>query len=142
MPMQNRRFRWGRILLAVVAVYAALILLITIITTGYGVFLGAKAQGAPDQEKIAAFAGMLGASWTPWLGLVFTFIAALWASRRSVSPLLHGLLVGLLVQIIGLCLGSDPSFLGIALGALTIGAGILGGLVSARTYIGENEGTA
>ena len=52
--MKTRRFRWEKVLLAVVAVYIATFLLITIITTGYGVVLGMQAQGAPDGERIAA----------------------------------------------------------------------------------------
>ena len=141
MIMKARRFRWERVLLATVAVYVAIVLLITIATTAYGVLLGMQAQGAPDQEKITGFARMHGATYAPWLGLMVTFLAALWAARRTALPVIHGLLVGLLVNVIGFFTGTELTIMGILVAILTVAAGGLGGFLSAGTQVGPAEGT-
>ena len=54
--------KWGRILVAGIGTQAAVLLVITLVVTGYAFKLAFEVQGAPDQTRIGQFAEYLGRS--------------------------------------------------------------------------------
>ena len=125
--------KWGRILVAGIGTYAAVLLVITLVVTGYAFKLAFEIQGAPDQTRIGQFAEHLSRSSWWVLQILLTAPAAAWAVRRvQRSHQLHGVLIGLVVAVTGLVMGFAMSFRTIAEFALTVGAGWLGGAMAAH----------
>lgn len=86
---------WLPIVLTGLLAFVISIVITTAIVTSYAFTLGFQARGAPDQDKIAAFASRV----IPVLAPVLLSLLVVFGSRRVVrraqSPQLwHGLLVG------------------------------------------------
>jgi hypothetical protein len=125
--------KWGRILLAGIGVPVAVLLLVTLMATGYAFKLAFEVQGAPDQTRIGQFAGHLGRSYWWVLQVLLTVPAAAWAVRKvQGSNELDGVLIGLVVAATGLVMSFSMSFRTITVFALTVGAGWLGAALAAR----------
>lgn len=122
------RVRWGRVLLAGVATHVASVVVAVLLVVVY-TFLAVGPQGEPSTGLIDPLASQV----ATWPLPILTFLAAAWAARRAEEPptaALHGLLVGLLVALIFAVLYFGPfSAGGLALFALTLAAGFVGGLV-------------
>jgi hypothetical protein len=125
--------KWGRILVAGIGTQVLALLVVTLVVTGYAFKLAFAVQGAPDQARIAEFAGYLGRSYSWILQILLTVPAAMWAVRKAESSLdLHGVLVGLVVAVAGLAMDFTLSFRTIVEAALTVGAGRLGAALMAH----------
>ncbi len=125
--------KWGRILVAGTGACVAVLLVITLVVTGYAFKLAFEVQGAPDQTRIAQFAEHLGRSSWWVLQILLTVPAAAWAARKvQSSHQVHGVLIGLVVALTGFVMGFTMSFRTIAEFALTVGAGWLGGAIAAH----------
>jgi hypothetical protein len=133
--------KWGRILVAGIGTQAAVLLVITLVVTGYAFKLAFEVQGAPDQTRIGQFAEYLGRSFWWVLQILLTVPAAAWAVRRvQSSHQLHGVLIGLVVAVTGFVMGFTMSFRTIAVFALTVGAGWLGGAMAAHHRMKQDRG--
>ena len=135
--------RWGRIVLAGIAVPVASLLAITIGVTGFAFRLAFAARGAPDQAEIARFAEHLGrVSWTP-LSVLLTLPAAAWAARRARSlAAAHGILVGLIAAGSGMVFSAPLAWRTLAAVAATLGAGWLGAIIGTRRgHAGDSAGS-
>ena len=125
------RFKWGRVVVAVVAAEALPILLLVVVVFVYG--LVRRADSLPP-EKFALVAGM----WVgPIGGFVATLLFAFWAARGS-SPIPHGAAVGIGAAVLDLVLsivlgGSEPvhPVLLWSNGGRVL-AGVLGGWIASR----------
>ena len=125
--------KWGRILVAGIGTCVAVLLVITLVVTGYAFMLAFQVRGAPDQTRIAQFAEYLGRSSWWVLQILLTVPAAAWAVRKiQSSHQLHGVLIGLVVAAVGSLMAFTISVRTIAAFALTVGAGWLGGAIAAR----------
>lgn len=133
--------KWGRILLAGIGTSVAVLLVITLVVTGYAFKLAFEARGAPDQTRIGQFGEYMGRS-TWWiLQILLTVPAAAWAGRTvQRSQKLHGVLVGLVVAATGLAMGSTMSLRTIAEFALTVGAGWLGAAMASHHRTTRDRG--
>jgi hypothetical protein len=132
--------KWGRILIAGIGTFVAVLLVITLVVTGYAFKLAFEVRGAPDQTRIGQFAEYLGrTSW--WiLQVLLTVPAAAWAVRKARrSHQLHGVLVGLMVAAAGFVMGLTVSVRTITEFALTVGAGWLGGAMGSRLRISSTH---
>jgi hypothetical protein len=121
------RVRWVRIVLAGLVTHVANVIVAVLLVVLY-TFLAAGPQREPSAGVIDPLAGQV----ATWPLPILTFFAAAWAARRaeSATAALHGLLVGLLVVLIFAVLYFGPfSAGGLALFALTLAAGFVGGLV-------------
>jgi len=129
--------KWGRILVAGIGTSVAVLLIITLVVTGYAFKLAFEIRGAPDQTRLAQFAQHLGRSSWWVLQVLLTGPAAAWGVRRlRNSRQLGGVLIGLVVAVTGLAMGLRISVRAIAVFALTVGAGWLGGAIAAH---GRND---
>ena len=133
--------KWGRIVLVGLAVPAAVLLLITLVATGYAFTLAFEVRGAPDQIRIGQFAGHLGRSYWSVLAILATIPAAFWSARRlPASRALHGALIGVVVAGVGFLLGFAISVRTIVAFVLTVAAGWLGGVLAARASRDQASG--
>ena len=133
--------KWFRILVAGIGTSVAVLLVITLVVTGYAFKLAFEVRGAPDQTRIGQFAGYLGRSFWWVLQILLTVPAAAWAVRKvKRSHQLHGVLVGLVVAVTGFVMGFTMSFRTIAEFALTVGAGWLGGAMAAHHRVIQDRG--
>ena len=133
--------RWGRILVAGIGTFAAVLLVITIAATGYAFKLAFEVRGAPDQARIGQFAAQLGRSYWWVLQILLTVPAAAWAVRKvQRSHQLHGVLVGLVAGAAGFAIAFTLSVRTMAASALTVGAGWLGGAMAARHRLKQDRG--
>jgi hypothetical protein len=133
--------RWGRILVAGIGTFVAVLLVITLVVTGYAFKLAFEVRGAPDQARIARFAEHLGRSSWWALQILLTVPAAAWAVRKAQrNPQLHGVLIGLVVAAMGLLMGFTMSVRTMAEFALTVGAGWLGGAMAAHHRMKQERG--
>jgi hypothetical protein len=133
--------KWGRIVVAGIGTSVAVLLIITLVVTGYAFKLAFEVQGAPDQTRIGQFAEYLGRSSGWVLRILLTVPAAAWAVRKvQSSHQLHGVLIGLVVAATGFVMGFTMSVRTIAEFALTVGAGWLGGAVAAHHRMKQDRG--
>jgi hypothetical protein len=133
--------KWGRILVAGIGTCVAVLLVITLVATGYAFKLAFEARGAPDQTRIGQFAEHLGRSSWWVLQILLTVPAAAWAVRKvQSSHQLHGVLIGLVAGATGFLMGFTMSVRTIAEFALTVGAGWLGGAMAARHRMKQDRG--
>jgi hypothetical protein len=133
--------KWGRIFFAGVGTFVAVLLVITLVVTGYAFKLAFEVRGTPDQTRIGQFAEYLGRSFWWVLQILLTVPAAAWAVRKvQISRQLHGVLVGLVVAATGLVMSFTMSVRTIAAFALTVGAGWLGGAMAARRRMKHDRG--
>lgn len=133
--------KWGRILVAGIGTYAAVLLVITLVVTGYAFKLAFEVQGAPDQTRISQFAEHLSRSSWSVLQILLTVPAAAWAVQKvQRSHQLAGVLIGLVVAVTGLAMAFTMSIRTIAEFALTVGAGWLGGAMAAHHRMKQDRG--
>jgi hypothetical protein len=133
--------KWGRILVAGIGVPVAGLLLVTLMATGYAFKLAFEVRGTPDQARIGQFAEYLGRSYWWVLQILLTVPAAAWAVRKGQrSPLLHGVLIGLVVAVTGFVMGFTMSVRTVAACALTVGAGWLGAAMAAHHRTTQDRG--
>ena len=133
--------KWGRILLAGIGTSVAVLLVITLVVTGYAFKLAFELRGAPDQTRIGQFAEYLGRSFWWVLQILLTVPAAAWAVRKvQSSHQLHGVLIGLVVAATGFVMGFTMSLRTIAAFGLTVGAGWLGGAIDTRRRMKQDRG--
>jgi hypothetical protein len=121
------KVRWGRILLAGLATHVANVVVAVLLIVVYTLL----AVG-PQREPSGGIIDPLVSQVATWPVLILMFFAAAWTARRAqpATAALHGLLVGFLVAVIFAVLYFGPfSAGGLALFALTLAAGFLGGLV-------------
>jgi hypothetical protein len=126
--------RWGKVVLAAVAVIFLRIVVVFLVVTIYASYLGFQARGAPDQGMIAAFASSVSVWLTPLATVLLTFLAARWAARavKNGKPI-NGLVAGVLVVVIGWALaafvfsGFNFSMIAVVESLLVLVAGWLGG---------------
>jgi hypothetical protein len=132
--------KWGRILVAGIGTCVAVLLVITLVVTGYAFKLAFEVRGAPDQTRIGQFAEHLSRSSWWVLQILLTIPAAVWAVRKvQRSHQLHGALIGLVVAATGLVMGFTISIRTIGEFALTVGAGWLGGAMAAHHRIEQDR---
>ncbi len=132
--------KWGRILVAGIGTCVAVLLIITLVVTGYAFKLAFEVRGAPDQTRIAQFAEYLSRSSWWVLQILVTVPAAAWAVRKvQRSRKLHGVLIGLVVAATGLLMGFTMSVRTLAEFALTVGAGWLGGAMATHHRMRQNR---
>ncbi|MBU2691114.1 MAG: hypothetical protein KJ970_09300 [Candidatus Eisenbacteria bacterium] len=125
--------KWGRIVLAAVAVPIADMLVITLVVTAYAFMLAFQARGAPDQARITQFAEQFGRSSWFVIGVILTFLAAAWAARGAHrAAWRYGAVVGVIAGITMLFPGFTISPQTLGEFALTAAAGVLGGLLAGR----------
>ena len=124
---EQSRVPWLSIVLTGLLAFVVSIAVSAAVVAGYAFALGMQARGAPDPDKIAAFAGRV----IPVLGPLLLSLLVLFAARRVVrrakSPQLwHGVLVGVmaalptlmfvrspgLVDVVGLLLPLASAWLG------------------------------
>jgi len=133
--------KWGRILVAGIGTSVAVLLVITLVVTGYAFKLAFEVRGAPDQTRIGQFAEHLGRSYWWVLQILLTVPAAAWAVRKvQRSHQLHGVLIGLVVAATGLAMRFTMSVRTMAAFALTVGAGWLGGAMAAHHRMKQDRG--
>jgi hypothetical protein len=96
----SERFRWGRIVLAVLAAEALPILLLVAIVVVYSAI---RPAGLRSPEEFAPLAG----NWVgPIGGFLATLLFAWWAARRAPQrQLAHGAAVGVLTAVLDFSLG-------------------------------------
>ena len=128
MMTQLAHIRWGRLMLAALAVYGVSLIIIFGVIFVYAFALGFQARGAPDLDQIQSFANQVGPLGGRIGTALLTLVVAVWLGRR-VRPMapVHGLLLGLIVGLIPLVFNLTPASVGGA--ALTIGLGWLGGVL-------------
>ena len=130
--------KWGRILLAAVVVPVADLLVITLVVTAYAFKLAFQARGAPDQVRITQFAEQFGRSSWFVIAAVLTLLAAAWVAHRAHrATRRHGAVVGVIAGITTSFPGFTFSLQTLGEFALTVAAGVLGGLLAAR--VGEGS---
>ncbi len=133
--------KWRRILVAGIGTYVAVLLVITLVVTGYAFKLAFEVRGAPDQTRIGQFAEYMGRSLGWVLQVLLTVLAAAWAVRRvESSHQLHGVLIGLVVAATGFVMGFTMTLRTIAEFALTVGAGWLGAAMAAHHRMKQDRG--
>jgi hypothetical protein len=133
--------KWSRILVAGIGTSVAVFLVITLAATGYAFKLAFEVRGAPDQARIGQFAAHLGRSYWWVLQILLTVPAAAWAVRRiQKSAELHGALVGLVAAAAGFAIAFTLSVRTLVAFALTVGAGWLGGALTARHRLKQDRG--
>ena len=133
--------KWGRILVAGMGTYAGVLLVITLVVTGYAFKLAFEVRGAPDQTRIGQFAEYLGRSFWWVLQILLTVPAAAWAVQKvQRSHQLHGVLIGLVVAVTGLVMGFTMSIRTVVEFALTVVAGWLGGAMAAHHRMKQDRG--
>ena len=75
--------KWGRILVAGIGTFLAVLLVITLVVTGYAFKLAFEVRGAPNQALIAQFAEHLGRSSWWALQILLTVPGAAWTARKA-----------------------------------------------------------
>ncbi len=127
---------WAHILLVGLSNNLLALLTVTLIVTGYATLLAFQARGAPDTEKISAFADQIAPIATLILLTLFTLIAG-WrvAIRKHDQMVLTGLLVGVAAAAFRLLMALT-SLNGIAI--ITISATLIAGLCGG--FLRQNRG--
>ena len=134
--------KWGRILLAAVAVPVADLLVITLVVTGYAFKLAFQAQGAPDQVRITQFAEQFGRSSWFVIAAFLTVPAATWVAHSAHrAARRHGTVVGVIAGIATSFPGLTLSLQTLGEFALMVAAGWLGGLLAGRVGSGNPSRT-
>jgi hypothetical protein len=136
--------RWGRILIAAVAVPIAALLIVTLAVTAYAFKLAFAARGAPDQTRISHFAETLGRSSWDLLLIVLVVPAAIWVARSARrSTALHGAITGLAVGGLLLLSGGSLGLRTLIHAALAAAFGWLAALaVQRRKALGSGGGAS
>ena len=118
---------WLSIVLTGLLAFVVSIVVSAAVVAGYAFALGMQARGAPDPEKITAFAGRV----IPFLGPLLLSLLVLFAARRVVrrakSPQLwHGVLVGVVATLPALMFMRSPGLVDVIGLLLPLASGWLG----------------
>lgn len=132
MSAENSRFPAGRIIIAGVVIVLLSVVIVTLVVTGYALYLGIEARGAPDQARIDQFATWISSILSPLLAIVLTFLGGAWIRRkmpdaRPMSGLFLGVLVVILSLLVDTAFGTVLGAVDILWYALVVLAGWLGG---------------
>ena len=124
---EKSRVPWLSIVLTGLLAFVVSIAVTGAIVAGYAFALGMQAQGAPDPDKIAAFANRV----IPFLGPALLSLLVIFAARRVVrrakSPQLwHGVLVGVMAALPTLMFLRSPGFADVVGLLLPLASGLLG----------------
>ena len=97
---EKSRVPWLSIILTGLLAFVVSMAVTAAVVAGYAFFLGMQARGAPDPDKIAAFANRVIPYLAP-LGLsLLVLMAARWVVRRAKSTQLwHGVMVGVVAAL-------------------------------------------
>jgi hypothetical protein len=137
---EKSRVPWFSIVLTGLLAFVVSLAVTAAVVAGYAFFLGMQARGAPDPEKIAAFANRV----IPFLGPLALSLLVLFAARimvrRAKSPRLwHGVLVGVVAALPTLMFMRHPG-LGDVVGLLLPPAsGLLGAYWAMRRVRGAES---
>ena len=137
--VEKSQVPWLSIVLTGLLAFVVSIAATAAVVTGYAFALGMQARGAPDPDKIAAFANRV----IPFLGPLLLSLLVLFAARRVVrrakSPQLwHGVLVGVVAALPTLMFMRGPG-LGDVVGLLLPPAGGLLGAFWAMSRSGTDH---
>ena len=124
---EKSRVPWLSIVLTGLLAFVVSMAGIAAVMAGYAFTLAILAHGAPDPERIAAFANRV----IPFLGPLLLSLLVLFAARRVVrrakSPQLwHGLLVGVIAALPTLMFMRRPGLVDVAGLLLQPASGLLG----------------
>jgi hypothetical protein len=138
MKMEISKVPFGRIVITGFSIIVLSLLIVTLVITGYALYLGFQARGAPDQERIGQFGQWLGSWLTPVLQVVLTFAGARWVRRKSeTTRLSSGLVLGVVVILLAVLsqvlFGWSFQLIDILWFALIVVAGWLGGRPKVET---------
>jgi hypothetical protein len=130
----SAQFRWGRIVLAIIAAETLPILLLLLVVVVYSAI---RPAGSRSPEEFAPLAG----NWVgPIGGFLATLLFAWWAARRAPRrQLVHGAAVGVGTSVLdfslGILLGGGGAIATVFFlsNAGRIIAGVLGGWLAARS---------
>jgi len=124
---EKSRAPWLSIVLTGLLAFVISIVVGAAVVAGYAFALGIQARGAPDPEKIAAFAGRV----MPFLGPLLLSLIVIFAARRVVrrakSPQLwHGVMVGVVATLPALMFVRSPGLVDVVGLLLPLASGWLG----------------
>ncbi len=132
--------RWRRIILSGLLIAVASFAATALVIASYAFSLGMEAHGAPDQQKIQEFASHVGPFWTPIFAIVLTFFGGMRVTRKMKDDaMIHGIILGAFVAMIGIVVGRGFSVRSILLGIVAVAAGWGGAIVSRRKNIREAQ---
>jgi hypothetical protein len=124
---EKSRVPWLSIVVAGLLAFVLSIVVTTAIVTGYAFALGMQARGAPDPNKIAAFASRVIPFLAPLLLSLLVLFAARRVVRRARSPQLwHGVLVGVFAALPTLMFVRSPGLADVVGLLLPLPSGLLG----------------
>ena len=133
MDQSLKEIRWWRIIIGGVLITAASFATTALVIASYAFSLGMETHGAPDQRLIQEYASHVGPFWTPIVAVVLTFLGSLRVTRgMKGEAVLHGIILGIVVVLIGAVVGRGFSLHSVLLGILSVAAGWGGGIVSRR----------
>jgi hypothetical protein len=124
---EKSRVPWLSIVLTGLLAFVISLLVIAVVMAGYAFALGMQARGAPDPNKIAAFANRVIPILAPLLLSLVVVFAARRVVRRARSPQLwHGVLVGVFAALPTLMFLRNPGLVDVVGLLLPLPSGLLG----------------
>jgi hypothetical protein len=124
---EKSRVPWLSIVLTGLLAFVISLLVIAAVMAGYAFALGLQARGAPDPNKIAAFASRVIPILAPLLLSLLVLFAARRVVRRARSPQLwHGVLVGVSAALPTLMFLRNPGLVDVVGLLLPLPSGLLG----------------
>jgi hypothetical protein len=132
---EKSRVPWLSIVLTGLLAFVVSMAVIAAVMAGYAFALAMQAQGAPDPNKIAAFANRV----IPFVGPLVLSLLVLFAARRVVrrakSPQLwHGVLVGVMAALPTLMFMRHPGLADVVGLLLPPASGLLGAFWAIGSY--------
>jgi len=110
MAERLHRVPWLSIILAAMAAFVISVIVTFLVVGGYAFSLGIQARGAPDPNRISAFANQVIPILSPLLLSLLVVLAAYRVVRRAASHRLwHGVLVGVLAALPSLVFTGIPN---------------------------------
>jgi hypothetical protein len=124
---ENSRVPWLSIVLTGLLAFVVSMAVIACVMAGYAFALAMQAHGAPDPNKIAAFANRV----IPFLGSLVLSLLVLFAARKIVrraksAQLWHGALVGVIAALPTLMFMRRPGLVDVVGLLLPPASGLLG----------------
>ncbi len=124
---EKSRVPWLSIVLTGLLAFVISIAVTGAVVAGYAFALGMQARGAPDPDKIAAFASRVIPVLGPALLALLVILAARRVVRRAKSPQLwHGVLVGVMAALPTLMFMRRPGLVDVVGLLLPPASGLLG----------------
>ncbi len=129
----TQRVPWLSIVIAGIAAFVVSFIGSFLVVSVYAFSLGMQARGAPDPERISAFARQVVPLLSPVLLSLLVVIVAYRVVRRARSPQLwHGVLVGVVAVLPGLVFMGVPNPVGVGGLLLPPAGGLLGAYFALR----------